>query len=195
MFKRSITRQFRGERAPSYSNPHSPELCPTALRLTLHWLLYNTSAYWVLYKIVVMSLHASNTRGPVYFSELLSNEPPTRILRSSGPAILHEQSLVLTWLDTWLWFVRFFTPCTTYMERPAARVRSVKLALPRMAQNPGIAAQNTPEFVPFCAAIPRICASPTAEILPFLCVIMGRCELHAQYCFYNLFANFLPAVK
>ena len=75
-----------------------------------------------------------------------------------------------------------------------SKVREVGTAT-RIVQNPGIAAQNTPEFVPFCAAIPRICASPTDEILPFLCVIMGRCELHAQYCFYNLFANFLPAVK
>jgi hypothetical protein len=60
----------------------------TEHRQTLHWLPIRQR---IEYKIAVMTFNARIDRGPRYVSELFSNELPTRIPRSSGPAKLHEQ--------------------------------------------------------------------------------------------------------
>ena len=60
----------------------------TELRQTLHWLPIRQR---IEYKIAVMTFNARTARGPRYLSELITNELPTRILRSSGPAKLLEQ--------------------------------------------------------------------------------------------------------
>ena len=80
----------------------------TALRKSLHWLPIRAR---MKYKLAVVTCNARHSGGPACLSELIRDEVKCRTLRSSGPAKLHNTTII-----SGFWLVVVLLHRTNHLE-------------------------------------------------------------------------------